>query len=174
MFTLKQITGLIVTVCIISSACGYRFTGSGNFPSGVERIFIQIFDNRTSEIGVENDLANGLSAQFTTRGNSAALVSSVKKADAVLTGVIATIQITTTSRVTETTADARRVILTVDSKLTTADARTIWTAKKVAATDTYTVVQGNKEATEGNKRQAFARAANKLAELLYNRLAEDF
>jgi len=174
MITHKQIAGLIVTVCIISSACGYRFTGSGNFPSGVERIFIQIFDNRTSEIGVESDLANGLAVQFTTRGNSAALVSSVKKADAVLTGVIASIQITTTSRVTETTADARRVILTVDSKLTTADGRTVWSAKRVAATNTYTVVLGNNEATEDNKRQAFARAANKVAEILYNRLVEDF
>ena len=174
MITHKQIAGLIVTVCIISTACGYRFTGSGNFPSGVKRIFIQIFDNRTSEIGVENDLANELADQFTTRGNSAALVSSVKNADAVLTGVIASIQITTTSRITETTAAARRVILTVDSKLTTADDRTIWSAQKVAATATYAVVQNNNEATEDNKRLALAQAANELAEILYNRLAEDF
>jgi outer membrane lipopolysaccharide assembly protein LptE/RlpB len=170
----KRFAGLILIVCIISTACGYRFTGSGNFPSGVERIFIQIFDNRTSEIGVENDIANGLADQFTTRGNSAALVSSLKKADAVLTGVIASIQIITTSRVTETTADARRVILTVDAKLTASDNRTIWSAQRVAATDTYTVVQNNNEATEDNKRQALARAAIELAEILYNRLVEDF
>ena len=174
MITQKYIAGLIVIVSIISTACGYRFTGSGNFPSSVERIFIQIFDNRTSEIGVENDLANGLAAQFTTRGNSTALVNSEEKADAVLTGVIASIQITTTSRATETTADARRVILTADSKLTTTDNRTIWSAKRVAATNTYTVVVGNNEATEDNKRQALAQAANKLAERLYNRLVEDF
>jgi len=174
MITHKQIAGLIVTVCIVSTACGYRFTVSGNFPSGVKRIFIRIFDNRTSEVGVENDLANELADQFTTRGNSAALVSSVNNADAVLTGVIASIQITTTSRITQTTADARRVILTVDSRLTTADDRTIWSALRVAGTATYTVVLNNNEATEDNKRQALAQAANLLAEILYNRLVEDF
>jgi len=174
MITHKQIIGLMVTVCIVSAACGYRFTGSGNFPSDVQRIFIQIFDNRTSELGVENDLANELADQFTTRGNSAALVSSIKNADAVLSGVIASIQITTTSRITETTADARRVILTVDSKLTAAADGTIWSAPGVAATATYTVVLNNNEATEDNKRQALAQAANELAEILYNRLVEDF
>jgi outer membrane lipopolysaccharide assembly protein LptE/RlpB len=173
MIARKQIAGLIVTACIITAACGYRFTGSGNFPAGVKRIFIQIFDNRTSEIGVENDLANELADQFTTRGNAAALVSSEKNADAVLSGVIASIQITTTSRITETTADARRVILTVASKLT-ADDRTIWSARRVAATATYTVVQNNNEATEDNKRLALSQAANELAEILYNRLVEDF
>lgn len=173
MITPKQFAGLMVTVCLISTACGYRFSGSGNFPSGVKRIFIQIFDNRTSEIGVENDLANWLADQFTSRGNAAALVSSAKKADAVLTGVIASIQIETTSRVTETRAAARRVILTVDSKLTTA-AGTIWSAQKVAASNTYTVVQDNKQVTEDNKRQALTRAANDLAEILYNRLVQDF
>jgi outer membrane lipopolysaccharide assembly protein LptE/RlpB len=174
MMTPKQIVGLIVTVCIITTACGYRFTRAGNFPSGVERIFIQIFENRTSEIGVENDIANELADQFTSRGNSTALVSSAKNADAVLTGVIASIQITTTSRVTETIASARRVILTVDSKLTTSDDRTIWSAQRVAATDSYTVVPDSKEATEDNKRLALARVANQLAEILYNRLVEDF
>lgn len=169
----KQIVALIVTVCSISTACGYRFTRAGNFPSGVERIFIQIFVNRTSEIGVENDIANGLAEQFTSRGNAAALVRSAKNADAVLTGVIASIQITTTSRITETTASARRVILTVDSRLTTAGG-TVWSAQKVAATESYAVVQGSKEATEDNKRQALARAANQLAEILYNRLVGDF
>lgn len=174
MISQKQIAGLIITGCIVTAACGYRFTSAGKFPAGVERIFIQIFDNRTSEIGVENDLANELAEQFTTRGNAAALVNSANNADAVLTGVIASIQITTTSRVTETTAAARRVILTVNARLITAGDSTIWTAPGVAASASYAVVLNDNEATENNKRLALAQAANELAEILYNRLVEDF
>ena len=54
MYDARNTVCLIVLFSIITSACGYRFTGTGGFPAGVNRIFINLYDNRTSETGIEN------------------------------------------------------------------------------------------------------------------------
>jgi hypothetical protein len=154
--------------------CGYRFSGSGRFPAGVQRIFVTIFENKTSEIGVENTLADAVSGEFTARSNAAAVAGSRRDADAVLAGSIMSVQITSISRVTETVSDEARVMITVNSRLTSSEGKQIWSAHQVTATDTYTVVQNDQQASAANKTAALDRAAVKIAEKLYNLLVEDF
>ena len=165
---------LVLIGAVALQACGYRFSGGGNFPGGAERIFITIFENRTSEIGVENSLADAVTAEFTTRANAAAVAASRQNADAVLAGRITSVQLTSISRLAEIVSDEARVVVTVDARLISVDGATIWTAGGVTATDTYRVVQDDKQITESNKNAALDRAAVKLAEKLYNRLVEDF
>ena len=37
---------ILCWVLLFLGACGYRFPGGGNLPSGVEKVFIEIFENR--------------------------------------------------------------------------------------------------------------------------------
>ena len=62
----KQNIGMIFLLCLFFSCCGYRFTGSGNFPTGIRSIFVAILENRTSETGVENIFTNDLIYEFTS------------------------------------------------------------------------------------------------------------
>lgn len=156
------------------AACGYRFSGSGRFPGGVQRILVTVFENRTSEIGIENALADAVSSEFTARANAAAVAGSRRDADAVLAGTITSVRITSISRSAETVSDEARVVITVNSRLTSPDGAEIWTAGEVTATDTYKVVQDDKQASEDNKSAALERAAVKIAEKLFSRLVEDF
>ena len=45
--------GITIFCMVVVCACGYRFAGQGGFPKGVERIFIEVFENRTSKTGIE-------------------------------------------------------------------------------------------------------------------------
>ena len=165
---------LVLLAAFALTACGYRFSGSGNFPAGVQRIFITIFENKTSEIGVENVLADAVTAEFTTRANAAAVAGSRRNADAVLTGSITSVQISSISRITETVTDDARVVITVVAQLTSSDGKEIWTSGEVIATDTYAVFQTDKERSDANKTAALARAAERVSEKIYNKLVEDF
>ena len=168
------LAGLLLGGGLALAACGYRFSGGGQFPAGVQRIFVTIFENRTSEIGVENALASAVTGEFTTRSNAAAVAGSRKDADAVLAGVITSVRITSISRVAETVSTEARVVITVSARLTTTAGKDVWSATGVAATATYPVVQDDKQVTESNKNAALDEAANKVAENLYNRLVEEF
>ena len=165
---------LVLFAAVVLTACGYRLSGSGKFPAGVQRIFITIFENKTSEIGVENVLADAVTAEFTTRANAAAVAGSRRNADAVLTGTITSVRISSISRITETVSDEARVVITVTAQLTSAGGKEIWEAGEVIATDTYRVFQSDKERSDANKNAALSRAAVKVSENIYNRLVEDF
>ena len=156
------------------SACGYRFSSSGQFPAGVQRVFITIFENKTSEIGVENALADAVTSEFTTRTNADALAGSREDANAVFSGTITSVQITSISRIAETVSDEARLVITVNARLTSSDGIEIWTADQVSSTATYKILQNDKQVTDANRSAALDRAAVKLAERLYNRLNEDF
>ena len=169
------VTVLLVLLAAFSlTTCGYRFSGSGNFPGGVQRIFITIFENKTSEIGVENVLADAVTAEFTARANAAAVAGSRRSADAVLTGRITSVHISSISRITETVTDDARVVITVVCQLTSSDGKQIWTSGEVIATDTYAVFQTDKARTDDNKTAALGRAAVRVSEKIYNKLVEDF
>ena len=72
---------------LILFACGYGFAGSGAFPEGVDKIFIEVIENRTSKIGVERIVTNQLIFEF-SRQRESSLVSNLNQADAVLKGAI--------------------------------------------------------------------------------------
>lgn len=165
---------LLVGGVLTLPACGYRFSGSGRFPADVQRIFVTVFENRTSEIGVETALADAITTEFTTRANAAAVAGSRQDADALLRGSITSVQISSISRVAETVSSEARVVITVEARLISSGGNNIWSATGVAATDTYTVLQDDKQTSQSNKDAALNRAALKLSEKLYNRLVEDF
>ena len=76
------------------SACGYGFTGGRELPEGAKTVFIKIFENTTSEIGVENFVTNDLINEF-TQHHRELLVNDIRNADSILTGRIFSIRTST-------------------------------------------------------------------------------
>jgi hypothetical protein len=153
------------------SSCGYRFVGSGSFPAGIRSVSIPILENRTSETGMENIITNDLIYEV-TRGKRVALTS-MDKADALLSGVIRSMSIETISRRGTHSSLERRVTVTVDLKLTGPDGRVIRSVKGVSANEAYDVMS-DKPATEQNRRNAISVLSKRLAEKVYNRITGDF
>ena len=167
------VMGWVSIGCLSMTACGYRFVGSGGFPGGAQRIYVTVFENRTSETGLENILSRELNNEFTRR-NIEGFAGRKSKADAVLTGNIHNLTIDIVSRRTEIQSAERRVSFRSDIKLTTPEGDTFWQATGLFATQTYPVIEGDNEATEASRREALRVASNRLAEVIYNRLIEDF
>ncbi|MGA8181228.1 MAG: LptE family protein [Desulfobacterales bacterium] len=162
-------TGIFVAMFL--TACGYRFAGSGSLPGGVKTIAVEILKNRTSETGLENTLTNDLIYEFIQRGRG--VQKNVKKADAVLSGVIESSSITTISRAQQLSPIERQIRITLNLKLTGPDGQVIWSASNISDYEAYNVAT-DKQATDVNKRQALATLSKRLAEKVYNRLTENF
>jgi hypothetical protein len=154
-------------------ACGYKFATSVSFPAGVQSIYITIFENPTSETGIENLVTAQFIDEFTRRQPDA-LVSSKDDADAILTGVISSIRVWTISRRGVDIPDERRVSLTVDLTLTSTDGKVLWRAAGLSSSEAYSVDQTNALITQRNEQAAISALSDKLAEISYNRLTEGF
>lgn len=168
-----KIIGIVVLAVFVIASCGYRFSGGGELPGDVTRVFITIFTNRTSELGVENILAAQLTDEFLSLGPKGILVSERQSADAELSGVISTVQIYTVSLRTQLSSAERRVVITVAARLTGTDGKVLWRADALSASQPYRV-EADKLTTDVNKRAAIISATRLLAETIYNRMTSGF
>ena len=52
--------GIIMSCVVEVLGCGYRFSGGGRFPAGIKSVFVEVFENNTSETGIEQTFTNDL------------------------------------------------------------------------------------------------------------------
>ena len=173
MFQIRKIIFPVLFLLILVSGCGYRFSGTGDFPEGTKSIFIPILENRTSEGRLENLITDDLIYEF-TRNRKDMLAGSINDADAVLYGIIHSISITTISRDDPNTSSERSVKLSVDMKLVVPEGRIIWRAKEITANEAYNVVPNDKHRTVQNRREAISKLSQRLAEKIYTRMTDNF
>ena len=164
-------TVILFLLCAATAACGYRFSGSGDLPGGVETIYIGVFENKSGETGFETYIANDLIYQFTRFGSRRLVDPSL--ADAGLTGTIKSVSSTTISHLTAQTSAERRLQATIAVRLTSADGALLWSDNAITAYETYTV-SSDKAQTENNKKSALATLSSRVAERIYYRLADNF
>jgi len=168
-----KIIGIVALAVFAIASCGYRFSGGGELPGDVKRVFITIFTNRTSELGVENVLAAQLTDEFLSLGPRGILTSQRQTADAELSGIISTVQIYTVSLRTQLSSAERRVVIKVAARLTGTDGKVLWRADALSASQPYRV-EADKLTTDVNKRAAITNATRLLAETIYNRMTSGF
>ena len=173
MFQPRKSLLLVLLLLILVSNCGYRFTGSGAFPEGTQKIFIPILDNRTSESGLEKLITNDIIYEF-TKNRKDILAGSADNAEAVLHGFIHSIGIETISRNDPNTSTERSVRLSLDMKLVIPDGRVIWQVKGINSNEAYIVLPDNKYKTVQNRREALAKLSQRLAEKVYTRMTDNF
>jgi len=164
---------IIFVFSMFFSACGYMFSGSGNFPAGIKNIYVTMLENRTSETGMENIVTNDLVYEFTKKNAKDTLANSKDRAEAILTGVIYSLGIDTISHKGTITSLERRVKVSISLRLTDQSGKIIWYRENVSAHETYDVVS-DKLRTEQNRRAAISALSKRLAERVYNSLTDDF
>ncbi|MCP4351114.1 MAG: hypothetical protein GY795_37085 [Desulfobacterales bacterium] len=162
---------VIFVLCISVSACGYRFTGGGNLPEGIKSICITMFENCTGEIGIESVFTNDIIHEFTR--NSNVHLTSLEKAEAVLSGTVRSVNIETLSRDGQSAALERRVRLALDLKLADQEGKVVWSVKNVSGNEAYKVMS-DRLATEHNRQEAISEISERLAESVYYQLTDNF
>ena len=140
-------------------------------PEGIKNLSIKMLENRTSETGAENIFTNDLIYEITSFGK--VVLTKEDRADGILAGVIKSMRIDAISRRDSHSSLERRVIVTLNLKLTDQTGRVIWSAKDFSASEDY-IVSSDKQTTERNRREAIKILSKRLAEKVYNRLTDNF
>ena len=172
MFKKLRLITLFFLCALLVGACGYRFAGSGGFPDNVEKILIEIFENRTSKPGIERIVTNQLVFEF-TRQREKSLASDPKDADATLKGIIQTISTKTISRVGTEVANEREVIMTLDLRLISQTGEVIWAAKGLSDRQAFDI-SDSKHENDRNEELAIARLSERISERIFSRLTDAF
>ena len=165
----KRFFLIAVMALAVVMGCGYQFAAQGEFPAHINRLFIAILENRTSESGIESRFTNDLISEV--RRNASVQVTNRAEAEAVLSGVIHSMRITTIAHQGTHTSLERRVTIAVDLKLTSKDGSVLWAADNVMGEEEYDVA-AEKSATEQNRRTALTALSKRMAEEIYARLTE--
>ena len=156
-----------IFICV--SGCGYRFSGGGELPFGITKVFVPMFHNRTSEPQIERIVTNDFIYEFTRSGQ----INVVEKesADGILLGTITGLRTETVARTGSQTPLERRVRLFLDLRLTDREGNDLWAVRGVSDDETYQVLS-EKLATERLKLTAIKRLSKRLAEMVYNRITD--
>jgi hypothetical protein len=157
----------LIILGVMICSCGYRFTGEGDFPSQVQSIFIPVFENRTAETGIENVVTNDFIYEM-TRSRKVSVVER-EVADAVLLGVITSVNTQTMSRSGTQMPLERRVRMFLDVKLTDRQGKVLWASRGFSDEESFQV-SPDKFSTEQRKRIAINTLSKRMAEMVYYQL----
>ena len=155
----------------VLSGCSYRFSGTGDMPSGMTRIYVSMIQNNTSEIGIENYLTDDLINEFIMRNKE--VLSRQEDAEGILSGNIEYLQDTPVAHSSQTKTTQSRVFLGVRLKLVDSTGKTVWVVNGINSNQAYRVTD-DKTLTEQHKEAAIRVLSKRLAEKIFNRLTDDF
>lgn len=167
-----RVAAIIFIGVLLLNACGYRFAGSGGFPDNVQKIFIEVFENRTSKAGIERIVTNQLVFEF-TRQREKSLANDSQNADATIKGVIQSIRTNTISRVGTEVANQREVVMSLDIRLVKQSGEVIWAAKGLSGRQAYDVSDQKLE-NDRNEDEAIEKLSERISERIFSRLTDDF
>ena len=168
---MKSSLKAILVTCLLLPACGYHFAGGGSLPEGAGTISVLMLQNRTSEIGIQSKLSGDIIYEITRRDSSR--IARPENADAVLSGVVKTVQDFDIAHTGTSTASQRRVTLTVDMKLERPDGTSLWSRSGLSDYEAYDVA-ADRNRTEQNRNRAVEKLSKRMAELIYKSITDDF
>ena len=168
---MKRTLGRVLLICLLLPACGYRFSGGGSLPGDAETLSVLMLENRTAEVGIQTQLNSDIIYEVTRRDSSR--IARPENADALLSGVVKTVQDTDIAHTGTSTASQRRVTLVVDMKLERPDGTTLWRRNGLSDYEAYDVA-ANRTQTELNRRSAIKKLSKRLAETIYKSMTDDF
>ncbi len=161
---------VFIPVFLLLSACGYRFAGGGKLPFDIQTIYVEIFLNRTAETGAEVAFANDMSYEFSRNGYN---IADREKAEAVLSGEISSISVSTASRRGQITSLERRVTATVNIRITDKKGKELRNLSGISASEVFSVTSES-STDDYNKQLILKRISRRIAEETYARLSDEF
>ena len=155
-------------------ACGYHFSliearrakAISEVSLGVEKIYIQLFQNHTPKRGLENNFLNALVYEFNT-GKGLQIVKKTE-AEAFLLGELTGYRAIGIAYTKGEHTATGRISLTVKAILKDREGKILW-QKTISDQEEYQVTNNPSE-TKGNREIALQRILDRLAERIYEGL----
>jgi len=163
---------LPVLAAVASSACGYHFQQAAHLPNDAKRLYVDIFENRTNQAGLETTVTNAVVFEFVKRGETD-MVKEPSQADLIMKGVIRSVQVSTAATRSNSGAGERSVAITLDVRLVQQDGNVVWSANGLSDSDAY-VVGADKFVNDDKQRATLGLVSTRIAERIYNRFTDNF
>ncbi|CAN2041645.1 LPS-assembly lipoprotein [Candidatus Magnetomoraceae bacterium gMMP-15] len=163
-------TLIIIFLCIVISGCGYKFSGSRNFPDNIQTVFVEILENPSLESGIETVFTNDLIYEFISR-NSPKIIEK-NNADAVLSGKILSINVERISRTSSGITQEKQITMSVFLSLESKSEKILWSGN-ILDKEAFTV-ESDRLKNLNNKQRALKRLSRRMAEKVYNQIGEAF
>jgi hypothetical protein len=162
----------LVIFCLAAVGCGYHFAGTGGqAPGDIKSIAIDVLQNNTTEIGLENVFTNAIINQFVQWKRLP--IKPRKEAEGVLGGAITGINTQEVSHVDSQKTLTTRLIITLKITLKSVETDEILWQRNYRYYDDY-VETGNALDTAVLRRQASNEIAEYLAQKIYLDMFEEF
>jgi len=166
-----RMRGALAAACLFFFSCGYRFSGTGDFPGGIETVAVYVFENRTAETGAETIFTNDFIYELTRSGK--VRVVDAAAAGAMIYGDIQSLSVSNITHRNVNVSNQRRVTVVVNLRLVKADGKVVRTMRGIRDYEEYDVA-GDKLSTEQNRSEAIRELSQRMAEKMYNRITDDF
>ncbi len=158
----------------LPAGCGYRFSPGGeSIDPGIRRVYIDIFENKTTQPYVENYFRNAFADQF-RRVSRFTLAESKGVADASVRGSINLITMSSLSYTKSDFATEDRITITASIIFQDRNNEIVWRNDSLSGYQDYIIDPGNSAATEQNRRTALQKLSADLAERAFRYIMSGF
>jgi outer membrane lipopolysaccharide assembly protein LptE/RlpB len=159
---------------ITAFGCGYHFQQAARLPGDAKRLYVDIFENRTNQAGLETTVTNAVVFEFVKRGETD-MVKEPSQADLIMKGVIHSVQVSTAATRNKDAAGERQVTITLDVRLLQQDGKVVWSASGLKDGDAY-VVGADKFLNDDKQRATLGIVSTRIAERIQplHRYFDDF
>ncbi len=170
---MRRLTVLLIGITLLVCACGYHLPGRGtSLPDDVQTVYVEPFENKTTEPFLETPLTNEVRDQFSRR-RTVEVVGSPDLADAILTGTIVSYRSSTVSYDRDDDITEYRATMIVDAALTRANGEeVIWQGTVRWNEEFY--ANDDRAQQDYNETLAQEDLHRRLAQEIYNSLTDNF
>ena len=167
----------ITTICIscaVLSGCGYSFAPRGeNIDNRIQKIYVESFDNKTAQAGIENYVRTAFINQF-IQNSRLKIVGNAESADAIVKGKILNFNTLPLSYGSNSlVAEERATIILELTFQENESGKIIWSSKNITGTVDYTL-NDDINLLPAIKKDAFIKLANDTAEKAINQMMSGF
>lgn len=164
----------LMLVLFLPAGCGYRFSpGGGTIDPGIHRVYIDIFENKTTEPYVENYFRNAFADKF-RRVDRFTLAESRGSADASLRGSVNLITMSSLSYTKSDFATEDRITITASIVFQDRNNEIIWRNDSLSGYQDYVINPNNAADTEANRRAALQKLSSDMAERAFRYIMSGF
>jgi outer membrane lipopolysaccharide assembly protein LptE/RlpB len=172
---LSHLKWVAVLYCfLLIAACGYRFIPDGEaFDKRIQKVFVDVFVNKTSEANVENTFRAAFIDQI-TQGRRFKLAGSPDEADAILKGSIESLTAAALSLQATSLAAEDRITVVLSLTLEAQNPKDVlWANSSLSGTQDYSM-GNNLSVAQANKKNALIKLSNDTAERAYRLMISGF
>lgn len=154
-----RISILLIILAPVLAGCGvYSFSGS--MGSGIETIAVPVFENKSVEFGIAEELTSGVIDEFVSDNTLKVIPKS--SADAVLNGTITRYDRVAYTYDENDQVQEYKVNITVSVNMSKADGTIVWEEASLTA---YGIYSAADETEEDGKARAIAKVAEDIVNL---------